>query len=359
MQNSRGTWRPSLAERKPGRIHDPPECDQLAISLDAARGELVVASRDPDAQASDLADACELVIDLTDRQRELCQRESAERLAAFVRIQAGLARLAGQPTAAQLLRATPSEVCRCCEFDRAAVFRVRGSTLVPDALHVTDGQNTEQTRLLKAYWKHAEIPLTLKLVETEMVRRGAPAVVTDPQNSPHTYTELMKVSQTRAYVAAAVKPRRRVVGLLHADCFSSGREIVAADRDNLSLFASGFARVFERAVVRERLAEQLSVLGDVLSPASLPVGLESHSRAIRAAGTAVAGFRLQTVLTSREREILDLIVGGACNREIANRLVISEETVKTHVKNARTKLRAPNRAAAVSRYVQLLMRERS
>jgi LuxR family transcriptional regulator, regulator of acetate metabolism len=334
-----------------------------AISLDTARDELAVASRDADAQASDLADACELVIEFTDRKRELCQRESAERLAAFVRIQAGLARLARLPTAAQLLQATPSEVCRCCEFDRAAVFRVRGSTLVPDALHVTDGENTEQTRLLKAYWKCAEIPLTLKLVETEMVRRGAPAMVTDPQSNRHTYTELMKVSQTRAYVAAAVKPGSRVVGLLHADCFSSGREIVAADRDNLSLFASGFARIFERAVVRERLAEQLSVLGDVLSPASLPVGLESHARIARPAGTAVGrspvGFRLQTVLTSREREILDLIVAGGCNREIASRLVISEETVKTHVKNARTKLRAPNRAAAVSRYVQLLMRERS
>jgi DNA-binding CsgD family transcriptional regulator len=334
--------------------------DELRISLDTARAELGVAIRDPGIEASELADACELVSELTDRQRELRQQETAACLAAFVRIQAGLARLARLATAAELLRATPGEVCRCCEFDRAAVFRVRDATLIPDALHVEDGRNTEQTRRLKAYWRRAEIPLTLQLVETELVRRGTPAMVTDPQDNPHTHTELMRVSQTRAYVAAAVKPAGRVTGLVHADCFWSGREITAADRDNLSLFATGFARLLERAVVREQVAQQMSGLEDVLRPASLPTRFETQPRRAPAVeGESVPpDFRLHTLLTSREREILDLMVGGARNCEIANRLVISEETVKTHVKNARAKLRATNRAAAVSKYVQLLMRER-
>jgi DNA-binding CsgD family transcriptional regulator len=335
--------------------------DELRVSLDAAGAELGAAIREPRVTASELADACELVSELTDQQRELRRQETAARLAAFVRIHAGLARLACLPTAAELLRATPGEVCRCCEFDRAAVFRIRDSTLIPDTLHVEDGSDTEQTRRLRAYWRRAEIPLTLALVETELVRRGTPAMVTDPQDNPHTHTELMRISQTRAYVAAAVKPASRVTGLLHADCFWSGREITAADRDNLSLFATGFARLLERAVVRDQLARQLSGLHDALRPASLPIRFETQPRRSSAVvGESMpAGFRLDALLTSREREILDLMVDGARNCEIADRLVISQETVKTHVKNARAKLRATNRAAAVSKYVQLQMRERA
>src|SRR4030042_1631 len=38
-------------------------------------------------------------------------------------------------------------------------------------------------------------------------------------------------------------------------------------------------------------------------------------------------------LTEREREVLDLIARGFTNREIAEKMVISEKTVKTHVSN--------------------------
>lgn len=52
-------------------------------------------------------------------------------------------------------------------------------------------------------------------------------------------------------------------------------------------------------------------------------------------------------LTPREREILILVAGGLSNQEIADELVISPFTAKTHVNNMMTKLDAPGRAQLV------------
>jgi two-component system NarL family response regulator len=54
------------------------------------------------------------------------------------------------------------------------------------------------------------------------------------------------------------------------------------------------------------------------------------------------------VLTEREREVLSLLADGLRNREIAERLVISEPTVKTHVRHLLEKLRFRNRAEAAA-----------
>ncbi len=51
-------------------------------------------------------------------------------------------------------------------------------------------------------------------------------------------------------------------------------------------------------------------------------------------------------LSDREREVLVLLAQGASNRDIADRLVISEGTVKNHVSNILGKLQAENRTQA-------------
>jgi DNA-binding NarL/FixJ family response regulator len=58
-----------------------------------------------------------------------------------------------------------------------------------------------------------------------------------------------------------------------------------------------------------------------------------------------------STLTRREVEVLRLMAAGDTNGRIARRLVISEGTVKSHVKHILRKLGAANRAEAVSRWL--------
>jgi DNA-binding NarL/FixJ family response regulator len=53
-------------------------------------------------------------------------------------------------------------------------------------------------------------------------------------------------------------------------------------------------------------------------------------------------------LTERERAVLQHVAGGNRNRDIAERLFISEETVKVHIKHIMTKLGATDRTQALA-----------
>jgi DNA-binding NarL/FixJ family response regulator len=53
-------------------------------------------------------------------------------------------------------------------------------------------------------------------------------------------------------------------------------------------------------------------------------------------------------LSTRELEVLGLVAEGRTNRDIAQRLVLSEHTVNRHVANILRKLGLPSRAAAAS-----------
>jgi RNA polymerase sigma factor (sigma-70 family) len=52
-------------------------------------------------------------------------------------------------------------------------------------------------------------------------------------------------------------------------------------------------------------------------------------------------------LTSREREVLDLVADGLTNGEVAQRLWISPGTVRRHLENAYAKLSVRTRTGAV------------
>jgi len=73
--------------------------------------------------------------------------------------------------------------------------------------------------------------------------------------------------------------------------------------------------------------------------------------AVREAGVAKEG--LPDTLSEREAEVLQLLTAGLSNQEIAERLIVSLNTIKTHVKNIYAKLGVESRTQAIARARQL------
>ena len=85
------------------------------------------------------------------------------------------------------------------------------------------------------------------------------------------------------------------------------------------------------------------ILKDTESPALVAV-----IRRLLAGETFVDPRPPEGPLSAREREVLQMLADGLSNREASERLVVSAETVKTHVKNILVKLKADGRAQAVA-----------
>jgi DNA-binding NarL/FixJ family response regulator len=117
--------------------------------------------------------------------------------------------------------------------------------------------------------------------------------------------------------------------------------------DALCAGASGFLL---KDVTAERLFDAVRVIaaGEALLAPAVTRRLISEFSRIRprqaAPPTAMAALR---ELTPRETEVLRLIAEGLSNPEIAARLVVTEETVKTHVSRVLGKLGLRDRTQAV------------
>jgi DNA-binding NarL/FixJ family response regulator len=114
--------------------------------------------------------------------------------------------------------------------------------------------------------------------------------------------------------------------------------------DALSAGASGFLL---KDVTAERLFEAVRVVaaGQALLAPTVTRRLIGEFARLRPrpAGSPVS----LTALTPRETEVLRLVAEGLSNPEIAARLVVSEETVKTHVSRMLSKLGLRDRTQAV------------
>jgi DNA-binding NarL/FixJ family response regulator len=115
--------------------------------------------------------------------------------------------------------------------------------------------------------------------------------------------------------------------------------------DALRAGASGFLL---KDVTAERLFDAVRVVaaGEALLAPAVTRRLISEFTRLRPVPGARRSAAL-SVLTPRETEVLRLVAEGLSNPEIAQRLVVTEETVKTHVSRILAKLGLRDRTQAV------------
>ncbi len=159
---------------------------------------------------------------------------------------------------------------------------------------------------------------------------------------------------------AAASAAEGVVAVASED-YDRGRRLL---EDAVDLYRRETAP-YDEARARMELAGSLAALGreeEAVREAEkalthyLKVGAEFDSERaeglvvnLRQAVSASSKPSATGPLTGREAERLRLVADGLSNREIADRLVLSQHTVKRHVSNILTKLGVSSRAAAVAK----------
>ena len=155
------------------------------------------------------------------------------------------------------------------------------------------------------------------LFETEIVRRRRAMTVHGVQYESRVHRPIADVSRSTSYVAAPVLSGDRVVGLLHADRYLSGRDTDAADCEAITAYARCLQMAFTRAAAVERLDavssamrlaandcdETVSAANEFSLDAALLPGEVVIPAAPRVTRRAVRSVR--DLLTGREAEILE------------------------------------------------------
>jgi DNA-binding CsgD family transcriptional regulator len=336
--------------------------ERLRLERDSLRSWLQTNANGP---ITKVTECLRLLADAETTRQRIEARAGYARMDAFVRIHEGLARLRQLKTPQELIAAAPRELMQTLGFTRAMVSRVRGSLWMPEVLEIEDGVDP-QAESFQRFVVEAEIPLAHMLMETELVRRRIPVLVSDPYGHPRTYKPIVEAARSTSYAAAPIMPTTRVIGFFHVDRFGQELPVGPEDRDNLWVFAEHFGLMYERSVLVERLESQRSQLHQLLSETivsiddicatDMELARTEPSEATPITASRAARSPLDSLLTAREQEVLELMSSGATNNQIARELVVSEGTVKSHVKRILRKLRVDNRAGAVARYLHLMRR---
>ncbi|WP_354700216.1 hypothetical protein DSM112329_00481 [Paraconexibacter sp. AEG42_29] len=262
------------------------------------------------------------------------------------------ARLAAAADPSELFQRGASLAATECGFARALVLSIDRGTLTGET---SDRLPDDASEFMRREISRSPLSITAGTAEADAIRIG--------RSRPQSHSLLAEQLGLTHYALLRIAVQDVALGLLVVD-----RDTPALDEVDyavLSAYAAILSSVLETSLTRTRLGEvseelrylavsTQALLGEVRhAPPSLP-----HRHGERLAfGTfqgvpASAGAGGGVHLTERERAIAQLLAEGLSNREIASRLVVSPETVKSHVTRILRKFGASNRIEAVTRFLQ-------
>jgi DNA-binding CsgD family transcriptional regulator len=273
------------------------------------------------------------------------ERQRAQQRAALSR---GVTRLRACGDSAKLDQQAAEIALDALSARRVALSRVRDRVWSSWRM-----ASVEDLGSLTAWAERGPIALEHLPVEQGVVNTRQTALTVAPARSG--------VSAARALRTCVVGPivvENEVIGLLHVQF--GNHEPDTHQRHMVLSFGQTLGRVHEKLTTREQFSVQGSAAEHLQHAAQRamsldagvelsvdPFGIGRESRGDTPVSTA-DGSRAN--LTVRQRETLDLLLSGYTNAQIAEHLIISVATVKSHVRAILHRVGAVNRAEAIARY---------
>ncbi len=298
---------------------------------------------------------CGLILELQQLAMDLYLHDTGQRSQRLAECAAGLSRLRSIRDTTALLDVACEEVVLRCGFQRVVLSRVEGRSWRPSMAHFAGERQSESWFV---DWINQSIPLDSRAPEAQLLAKRRPSLVYDTSNAAVYKPIIVDAGRSRSYVVAPIVHADDVVGFVHADHHPLTRRADEGDRDVLWAFTDGFSHIYERTVLLERLRDQRDQVRDLVVSAVNRMDdlCESDIAMVRAADSddhenptpSKSVYGTTGSLTEREADVFRLMVAGATNRAIAEQLVITEGTVKSHVKHILRKFGAANRAQAIA-----------
>jgi DNA-binding NarL/FixJ family response regulator len=259
-------------------------------------------------------------------------------------------------TVGELFARATELVCRTLHVDRGLIVSVGAGQLRADT---TDALRSPASDRLRRAVLSAPVALRSDCSEAELIR-----LMRTSHSAPVASSSVLADALGLChYALAPIVAESRTLAILVVD--RAGPEIDALDAATISAFGEVIAAALEHVVLRAR---QRELAGDMqnltLSTQALmremleaPVTLPSSGgqrEAFPLAGPVnTDSLRLRQRLSEGETRIAALLVQGRSNREIAEELILSTETVKATVARILRKLGVCNRVAAATLILQL------
>jgi DNA-binding NarL/FixJ family response regulator len=185
----------------------------------------------------------------------------------------------------------------------------------------------------------------------ELAQRVQPNIVLLDIQMP----ESNGLEATRRLIAQ--QPELKIIMLTVSD--SDGDLFEAIKAGAQGYLQKGTVKPHELVEAVQRVATGEAIITPALVPHLLAefVTLAQNSTSTNHAGDPSNASEPETepslnALTARELEVLHLVAAGLKNREIGERLIISENTVRSHVRSILDKLHVKNRIQAATIYQQ-------